>query len=43
MSHVGVTIGSAGSDGGDGQGLFILAGIAAAVLLLAGLVVAVLD
>lgn len=37
------SIGSPGSDGGDGQGLFILAGIAAAVLLLAGLVAAVLD
>jgi hypothetical protein len=37
------SIGSAGSAGGDGQGLFILAGIAAAVLLLAGLVAAVRD
>jgi hypothetical protein len=37
------SVGSVGSDGGDGQGLFILAGIAGAVLLLAGLVAAVLD
>ncbi|WP_394619382.1 hypothetical protein JNUCC0626_09870 [Lentzea sp. JNUCC 0626] len=34
---------SAGSGGGDGQGLFVLAGLAAAVLLLAGLAAAVLD
>ncbi len=32
-----------GDNGGDGQLLFVLAGIAAAVLLLAGLVAAILD
>jgi hypothetical protein len=32
-----------GDDGGDGQLLFVLAGLAAAVLLLAGLVAAILD
>ncbi|MEV6608467.1 hypothetical protein [Kutzneria sp. NPDC051319] len=40
---VDTSIVSADGDHGDGQALFILAGIAAAVLLLAGLVAAVLD